>query len=216
MCRAMALVIDRTASAALRHPEKAHRPVSPLLRKPDWIRLRPCLHLAAALASVLAVLLCAACSTVALQPGTRVTITNLQFGPVCGPAYAPTSVCAQSSDIDATGHGRCIYDRRPIDCTWYGYSFDYTSPEGATFLDCDWSSNYPTALGNPRGVQEQAVTSSHLRLPLPSHAGHIFNPQYAGVGRHDAVETIVESCAYKGEKLFQIEFRLHYPQQKSS
>jgi lipoyl synthase len=36
----MAIVIDRTAFAALRHPEKAHRPDSPVLRKPDWIRVK--------------------------------------------------------------------------------------------------------------------------------------------------------------------------------
>jgi lipoic acid synthetase len=35
---AMTVVIDRTQS--LRHPEKAHRPDSPVLRKPDWIRVK--------------------------------------------------------------------------------------------------------------------------------------------------------------------------------
>jgi len=33
----MAIVIDRTAP---RHPEKAHRPDGPVLRKPDWIRVK--------------------------------------------------------------------------------------------------------------------------------------------------------------------------------
>ncbi|HWD68074.1 MAG TPA: lipoyl synthase, partial [Caulobacteraceae bacterium] len=32
----MVTVIDR----ALRHPEKQSRPDSPLLRKPDWLRVR--------------------------------------------------------------------------------------------------------------------------------------------------------------------------------
>ena len=35
----MPVVID-TTRAALRHPEKANRPESPLLRKPDWLRVR--------------------------------------------------------------------------------------------------------------------------------------------------------------------------------
>jgi lipoic acid synthetase len=35
----MAVVID-TMSARPRHPEKAHRPDTPLLRKPDWIRVK--------------------------------------------------------------------------------------------------------------------------------------------------------------------------------
>ena len=29
-----------TASTLLRHPEKAHRPDTPILRKPDWIRVK--------------------------------------------------------------------------------------------------------------------------------------------------------------------------------
>lgn len=40
----MVTIVDRTQPAApkpaLRHPEKAHRPDAPLLRKPDWIRVR--------------------------------------------------------------------------------------------------------------------------------------------------------------------------------
>ena len=35
----MAVVID-TMTARPRHPEKAHRPDTPILRKPDWIRVR--------------------------------------------------------------------------------------------------------------------------------------------------------------------------------
>jgi len=38
----MAIVFDQTAKdiRAARHPEKAHRPDTPLLRKPDWIRVK--------------------------------------------------------------------------------------------------------------------------------------------------------------------------------
>lgn len=38
----MVVVLDKSASAAERprHPEKAHRPDSPMLRKPDWIRVK--------------------------------------------------------------------------------------------------------------------------------------------------------------------------------
>jgi lipoyl synthase len=38
----MALVVDTTSAppARPRHPEKAHRPQTPLLRKPDWIRVK--------------------------------------------------------------------------------------------------------------------------------------------------------------------------------
>src|SRR5438477_3723487 len=35
----MSVVID-TVSASPRHPEKAHRPQTPVLRKPDWIRVK--------------------------------------------------------------------------------------------------------------------------------------------------------------------------------
>ncbi|HEX3652439.1 MAG TPA: lipoyl synthase [Rhizomicrobium sp.] len=36
----MTAVIDLTSRRALRHPEKAHRPDSAVLRKPDWIRVK--------------------------------------------------------------------------------------------------------------------------------------------------------------------------------
>jgi lipoyl synthase len=36
----MTVVIDQTARQALRHPEKAHRPDSLVLRKPEWIRVK--------------------------------------------------------------------------------------------------------------------------------------------------------------------------------
>jgi lipoic acid synthetase len=36
----MVTVLDTRALTAVRHPEKANRPDSPLLRKPDWIRVR--------------------------------------------------------------------------------------------------------------------------------------------------------------------------------
>src|SRR5271167_1370678 len=36
----MTVLIDLKADARPRHPEKAHRPDQPLLRKPDWIRVK--------------------------------------------------------------------------------------------------------------------------------------------------------------------------------
>src|SRR5271170_2022723 len=36
----MAVLIDLKADARPRHPEKAHRPDQPVLRKPDWIRVK--------------------------------------------------------------------------------------------------------------------------------------------------------------------------------
>jgi lipoyl synthase len=36
----MVTILDNRDAAALRHPEKAHRPDTPVLRKPDWIRVK--------------------------------------------------------------------------------------------------------------------------------------------------------------------------------
>src|SRR5690606_1540546 len=36
----MAVVLDLINNPRPRHPEKAHRPDSPILRKPDWIRVK--------------------------------------------------------------------------------------------------------------------------------------------------------------------------------
>jgi lipoic acid synthetase len=36
----MAVIVDTVSGRPVRHPEKAHRPDSPALRKPDWIRVK--------------------------------------------------------------------------------------------------------------------------------------------------------------------------------
>ncbi|MGB9369314.1 MAG: lipoyl synthase [Xanthobacteraceae bacterium] len=36
----MAVVVDNLTASRPRHPEKAHRPDTPILRKPDWIRVK--------------------------------------------------------------------------------------------------------------------------------------------------------------------------------
>ena len=36
----MAVVLDTLQSPRPRHPEKAHRPETPVLRKPPWIRVK--------------------------------------------------------------------------------------------------------------------------------------------------------------------------------
>lgn len=161
-------------------------------------------------------LLCAACSSVSPHPGTPLTVTNFQFGLACGPAYSPTSICTPTTDIDVTGKESCIYDRRPIDCTWYAYSFDYTSPQRGTVLDCDWSSNEASFFGNPLTAGKQLEATSHYRLPLPDSKGHIFHPQYAGVDPRGGIEDVKQSCSYDGKKLFEVEFRLHYGAPKDS
>ncbi len=38
------IVVDHRAGAALRHPEKAHRPDNPIQRKPPWIRVKAPTH----------------------------------------------------------------------------------------------------------------------------------------------------------------------------
>src|SRR4026208_2607385 len=36
----MAVVLDTRDAGHLRHPDKAHRPAAPALKKPDWIRVK--------------------------------------------------------------------------------------------------------------------------------------------------------------------------------
>ena len=40
MTEDMSIVFDGSDRKALRHPEKAARPDTPVLRKPDWIRVK--------------------------------------------------------------------------------------------------------------------------------------------------------------------------------
>jgi len=156
-------------------------------------------------------LFCASCTTMpekSQNPPDRVTISNFRYGPVCGPNNAQT-ICSQTSDISVTGDGRCIYDHREIACTWYAYSFDYTPLAGPVALDCTDNSSMPWDIGNPQGVQSRDSVSSSYRLEL-DNSGHLFHLEYMGWVPGAPDNDLKQACFYKGEKLFDVEFRLHF------
>jgi hypothetical protein len=142
----------------------------------------------------------------------HIAITNLKYGLVCGPDYN-RRICFQTSDIQITGEGRCVYNQQEIPCTWFGYSFDYKLPKDTVELDCEWSSTLPANLGNPIAELKENVSSYHYKIVLNRGESHFFNPQYSSV-RADLgiVEVNKQQCSYNGEKLFEFTFRLHFPE----
>ncbi len=161
---------------------------------------------------LVAALFCASCTTIPEKPKPppdRVTISNLRYGPVCGPNNAQT-ICGQTSDISVTGDGRCIYDHREIACTWYAYSFDYAPLAGPVTLDCTYNASVPGDIGNPEGVQSKHSTGTPYQFQL-DNSGHLFHSQYMGWVPGAPDDDIKQACFYKGEKLFDVEFRLHFP-----
>jgi hypothetical protein len=160
---------------------------------------------------MLVALFCASCTTMPEKshtPPDRVTISNLRYGPVCGPNNAQT-ICSQTSDISVTGDGRCIYDHREIACTWYAFSFDYAPLAGPVALDCTYNASMPGDIGNPEGVQSKHSTGAPYQIQL-DNSGHLFHSQYMGWVGETPDDDIKQACFYKGEKLFDVEFRLHF------
>lgn len=166
------------------------------------------------------VLLCISCTTNTTRSGgiapegakiqpLRVVISNFKRGLICGPNNAQY-ICVQSDDIQVTGEGHCIYDKRDIACTWYGYSFDYVPLREPVELDCDVTSSVAQDFGNPEGVQAKNSTSMTYKLHLDG-GGHLFHSQYAGwFPRQKGDEDMKLVCAYNAEKVFDVEFHLHH------
>lgn len=143
----------------------------------------------------------------------EMAIRNLKFGLVCG-SRENRHICHQGGDIAITNESICIYNKHPEQCTWYGYSFDYTAISNDITLDCRWSSDTPVALGNPHEELAKKASSMAFQLPLSKSTTHFFNPLYAtatGVGGHQPAKHETQSCSYQGKRLFQVSFTLHYP-----
>ena len=87
----------------------------------------------------------------AIADENHVAATNLKVGLVCG-SGASRRVCFQTSDVQVTGEGSCIFNHQLIACTWYGFSFDYELPQDEVELNCTWSSNVAANLGTPGGL----------------------------------------------------------------
>jgi hypothetical protein len=150
----------------------------------------------------------------ALADEGHVSISNLKVGLICGSGDS-ARVCFQTSDIQMTGEGRCTFNHQEIACTWYGLSFDYELPHDEVELNCNWSSNVAADLGTPAGLGKSAARADTFKLVLKGRSGHYFNPQYTGFGRGDpsATEEMRESCQYNGATIYDVVFRLHWPEE---
>jgi hypothetical protein len=161
----------------------------------------------------LAALLAGSCSSV--PPGGPPTISNLAYGPLCAhgrqDAVCGKPSAGQPADVEISGDGSCVYDKKVVTCTWYGYAFDYALDRDAIDLDCDWSSDHKNTLGNPNGIVQKDTTTMHYKLHLAGRSGHYVQQQYAGFpSNDDDVELLTQSCSYRGEKLFEVDLRLHH------
>jgi hypothetical protein len=136
-------------------------------------------------------------------------ITRLQYGPVCG-EDPDLHLCGQSSDIVLTGKSTCVYAMQQGACTWYGFAFDYALSTDGGELDCTWSSDTVTDVGNPTALLDKSVTSGTYKIALTGRSGHFFNPQYATYDpSFKGVRTFTQSCTYQGKKQFEFILKLH-------
>lgn len=145
----------------------------------------------------------------------KITFSNVAYGLVCG-IESNKRVCFQTTDIQLTGEGSCVYNGQVKSCTWYGYSFDYELSSGIVQIDCDWESSVSGELGNPEKVKAKNVSSDNYTIELNSSNHHFSNPQYSVVDPDNSkgkkIEDISESCSYHGTPIFRFTFHLHYPE----
>lgn len=143
-----------------------------------------------------------------------VVVTNVRVGVVCGKGES-RRVCFETKDIQITNESTCVYNGSTVPCTWYGYSFDYKSSLPDMVLQCEYFTSEPFDEGNPREIIARNTTHGNFEMKLPGVSGHFFNPQYTAVADSTILGRIDEDkqiCSYKGTKLFEVNYRLHFPE----
>jgi hypothetical protein len=97
-----------------------------------------------------------------------------------------------------------------VPCTWYGFSFDYRTTAETVKLNCFWSSNEASDLGDPNGVVSRNVKQGEYEIELTGTGHHFFNPQYsvfAPIRRDVRQDTY---CSYDGKRVIEFFFVFHY------
>jgi hypothetical protein len=138
-------------------------------------------------------------------------ISDFTFGLICSDSLDSPHVCSKTNDIVVTGNGRCVYDRKVVPCTWYGYEFDYHLPKDSITLACRWSSSDRQNIGNPDSIVAENVRDGTYELVLKGRAGHFINPQYRAPERIAGATEVFQVCASGGKDLFAVTYRLRFP-----
>ena len=170
------------------------------------------------LASVLA-----ACTTTNV-PENPVEIRGFTFGMVCPADVGPDipgetkgigggTICEETDRILIKGGQGCIFNGEPINCTWYGYEFEYKNlPEGG--LNCIWSSSQPMVEGNPEGIRSDMKKKQAFNLEVPAGSGRFYNPLYSEFAPNLEADVVIKTqtiCFSGKQKIFEIDHEIIHP-----
>jgi hypothetical protein len=136
-------------------------------------------------------------------------IKDFKFGLVCGPAN-DRKVCFETKTIQVTNESTCVYNKSPVSCTWFGYSFEYVSPFDIK-LSCDDALDVAASFGQPKKEDQASTKDYKFELGLAKGVRHFFNPNYAygPAGKPTEHETL--TCSYKGKQVFSVAFQIMFP-----
>ena len=101
-------------------------------------------------------------------------IQNFKSGLVC--EYRPNSVnrlrpppwiCFETETVYVTGQAECIYAGEPVQCTWYGFEFDYTNAKDDDEVSCIALSDAPVTIGDPKQIEKRDTQTFEFSVNSP-------------------------------------------------
>jgi len=136
-------------------------------------------------------------------------VKNYKFGLVCG-ASDNRRVCFETNVIQITNESRCVYDRRVIACTWFGFSFDYEALDDVT-INCEDVADKPLPSGNPNGVVDASTDRFKYDLTLKKGSHHFFLAKYMSGEQGEGMPSQnQDACSFEGRVLFSTQFKLEF------
>ena len=141
-------------------------------------------------------------------------IFNFKSGLACTDGRTHGWICHETTIIPITGQGKCVYNRKELPCTWYGFEFDYSGFEQSTELTCVVNTSHPADWGDPTEELEKNVTETTFSLSVPPGDGHFYNPQYSifgGLRKKPHTDKRQLACSLNGEEAFRINYEFMYP-----
>lgn len=113
-------------------------------------------------------------------------------------------------------NGSCVAVGKKHDCMWYGFEFDFESPEEVTEIHCITLSNNEIKLVNPHENVSSGSNLAKWGYTLYGRRGHYIRPQYTSgsnpTGENQTL-TYSDKCHYQGVVFSESELTLHFPKE---
>ena len=131
---------------------------------------------------------------------SKLQISKFRQGLVAFDSLQQPYIYQQGDAFPYKENGTCVADNEQAPCQWYGFEFNFKSPEEITKFECITKSSILQDQVTPNEVISTNSEIAHWGFTIYGHTGHYLRPQYSYNITQEVLH-MKSSCYYKGQKI---------------